>query len=57
LGKEIDTIASGIQQKGIYQKSWNASGFSTGVYYVKIIAESLTSNETFNEVIKMLYLK
>jgi len=57
LGKEIDTIASGIQQKGIYQKSWNASGFSTGVYYVKIIAESLSSDKTFNDVIKMLYLK
>ena len=57
LGKEIDTIASGIQQKGIYQKNWNASGFSTGVYYVKIIAESLSSDKTFNDVIKMLYLK
>jgi len=57
LGKEIDTIASSIQQKGIYQKSWNASGFSTGVYYVKIIAESLSSDKTFNDVIKMLYLK
>jgi glucose/arabinose dehydrogenase len=57
LGKEIDTIARGIQQKGIYQRSWNASGFSTGVYYVKINAESLSSDKTFNDVIKMLYLK
>ena len=57
IGKEIDTIASGVHQKGFYQKSWNAGKFSSGVYYVKINAKSLSSDKIFSNVIKMLYVK
>jgi glucose/arabinose dehydrogenase len=57
LGKEIDTIASGLQQKGVYERIWNAERFASGVYYVKMIAQSLSSDKTFSKVIKMLYLK
>jgi flagellar hook assembly protein FlgD len=57
LGKEIDSITTGIQSKGSYQKTWNAEGFASGVYYVKMNAKSLSSNKTFSNVIKMLYLK
>lgn len=57
LGKEVDSIIVASQQKGSYQKMWNAEGFSTGVYYVKMTAKSLNSDKTFSRVIKMLYLK
>lgn len=61
IGKEIDTIAGGIHQKGFYQKTWDTESvsrrISSGVYYVKMNAKSLSSDKTYSKVIKMLYLK
>ena len=57
LGKEIDSITTGFQQKGSYQKTWNAEGFASGVYYVKMNAQSLSSDKAYSNVIKMLYVK
>ena len=57
LGKEIDSITTGFQQKGGYQKTWSAEGFASGVYYVKMNAQSLSSDKTYSNVIKMLYVK
>jgi len=57
LGKEVDTIANGVQQRGFYEKNWNAEKFSSGVYYVKMIAQSLSSDKIYSNVIKMVYLK
>lgn len=57
LGKEIDTIISTSQQKGFYQKTWSAEKFSSGVYFVKMSAKSLSSDKTFSRAMKMLYLK
>jgi glucose/arabinose dehydrogenase len=57
LGKEVDTIANGVQQRGFYEKTWNAERFSSGVYYVKMIAQSLSSDKIYSNVIKMVYLK
>lgn len=57
LGKEIDSITTGIQQKGFYQKTWSAEKFSSGVYLVKMNAKSLFSDKTFSRTIKMIYLK
>ena len=57
LGKEIDLITNGIHQKGSYQQTWNAEGLASGVYYVKMDAKSLSSDKTFSNVVKMLYLK
>jgi glucose/arabinose dehydrogenase len=57
LGKEIDSITTGIQQSGSYQKTWSAEGFASGVYYVKMNAQSLSSNKTYSNAIKMLYVK
>jgi glucose/arabinose dehydrogenase len=57
LGREIDTITNGVQQKGFYEKTWNASEFSSGIYYVKMIAKSLSSDKIYSKVIKMVYLK
>jgi len=57
LGKEVDSITTGIQSNGSYQKTWNAKGFASGVYYVKMNAKSLSSDKTFSRAMKMLYLK
>ncbi|MCU0364727.1 MAG: PQQ-dependent sugar dehydrogenase [Ignavibacteriaceae bacterium] len=43
LGNEVDTIITGFQQKGSYQKTWSAEKSSSGVYLVKMNAKSLSS--------------
>ncbi len=57
LGKEIDSITTGVQQKGSYQKTWNAKNYASGIYFVRMNANSLSTGKTFSNVIKMLYMK
>jgi len=57
LGKEVDTIVITSQQKGFYQKTWDAGKFSSGVYLVKMVAKSHSSDKTFSRAIKMIYMK
>ena len=57
LGKEIGILVDDTLQAGFYEEQWNADGFSSGVYYVKMNAESLDSDKRFTNVIKMLFLK
>jgi glucose/arabinose dehydrogenase len=57
LGKEVDTIVITSQQKGFYQKIWDAGKFSSGVYLVKMNAKSLSSDKIFSRAIKMIYMK
>ena len=37
LGRQITSLVSGRLYPGIYSTSWNASDFSTGVYFVKLV--------------------
>jgi len=57
LGKEIGILVDDTLQAGFYEEQWNADGFSSGVYYIKMNAESLDSDKRFTNVIKMLFLK
>jgi glucose/arabinose dehydrogenase len=57
LGEEMGILIDDTLQAGIYEEVWNADGFPSGVYYVKINAESLVSNKNFTNVIKMLFIK
>ncbi len=57
LGEEIASLVNDTLQAGFYEEEWNADGFSSGVYYLKMNAESLVSDKRFTNVIKMLFLK
>lgn len=50
-GREIDVIANERLQQGIYEKKWDASRFSSGVYFYKITAGD------FTETKKMMLVK
>jgi len=50
-GKEIETLVNEKLQAGTYQTNWNASNFSSGVYFYKITAGE------FSETKKMLLVK
>ena len=57
LGKTIDTISGGVMQAGIYGRIWNAQSYASGIYYLKMTAESINSDKVYSNVIKMIYLK
>ncbi len=51
LGREVETLVNENQQAGVYEASFNASQYSSGVYFYKIIAEEFIS------IKKMLLIK
>jgi len=51
LGQKIDVIASGYAHAGSYSKVWDASRFTSGVYFVQLQAGNRVKTQ------KMLYLK
>ncbi len=57
LGKTIETVSSGVMPAGIYEQTWIANGYASGIYYLKMTAESINSDKSYSNVIKMIYLK
>jgi len=57
LGRIVDNITNEIISAGYHEKSWNASQFSSGIYYLKMNAESVSSDKKFSKVLKMMYVK
>jgi hypothetical protein len=51
LGEEVTTLVNAEQIPGAYEVNWNASGFSSGVYYY------ILSTDTFSETNKMILLR
>ena len=42
LGKEVGSLVNEQQKPGIYEVSWNASGYPSGIYFYKVIAGTFT---------------
>jgi Secretion system C-terminal sorting domain len=51
LGKEIEQLYSGEKSSGTYSVQWNASNYSSGIYFYRLSADK------FVQVKKMLLLK
>ena len=51
LGREVETLVNEIQNRGTFEVVWDASKYSSGVYFYKLQAGE------FNEVKKMILLK
>jgi hypothetical protein len=56
LGRIVENIIE-TKNTGSYEKEWNASRYSSGIYFVRMTAESLVSNKKFSKINKMVYLK
>lgn len=57
LGEEIRQLLSENLDKGYYETSWQPEGVSSGVFFIKVIAQAEASSRNFSEVIKVIYLK
>jgi hypothetical protein len=51
LGRVVDVLYDGYLEPGKYSVRWNASNYSSGVYYYKM------ESGTFSDVKKMVLLK
>jgi photosystem II stability/assembly factor-like uncharacterized protein len=51
LGRETDVLVNEIKQPGKYSAVWNASSFTSGIYFCKIYAEG------FTKTMKMILIK
>jgi hypothetical protein len=57
LGREVTTLANGVQVAGRYTLTWNASGLATGVYIYRMEAQPENGGATFTSVKKLLLMK
>jgi len=59
LGREIETLVNEQLKPGNYEVDWNASGYSSGVYFYQLIAGDLSrgSGRSFVETKKMVLIK
>ena len=57
VGQKVAELFSGTQSTGKHSVTWNATGFSSGTYFARFTASSLSDNETFTEVKKLLLIK
>ena len=59
LGSEIQTLAQGIYSAGAYEKSWNASNISTGIYFYQLQAHKLSADksEIYTETKRLILIK
>lgn len=57
LGEVVDKLADEIKPQGKFEINWNASKLSSGIYFIKMKAESSISGNNFSNMIKAVYLK
>ncbi len=48
LGKEVSTLVNENRQAGNYSVEWNASGFPSGIYFARFIANEIGGGEKFS---------
>jgi flagellar hook assembly protein FlgD len=57
MGKIVNELLNENRPKGNYNLKWNASKFASGIYIVRMSAQSLSSGKVFTNAIKMVYMK
>ena len=58
LGQEVATLVNGEQGAGYYRTVWNASNQASGMYYLRITAQTADrSSASFTKVKKMMLIK
>ncbi|MCK4530273.1 MAG: T9SS type A sorting domain-containing protein, partial [Candidatus Marinimicrobia bacterium] len=37
-GQKLDVLSSGYAEPGVYKQVWNAADFTSGVYFIRLVA-------------------
>ncbi|GMU89772.1 MAG: hypothetical protein AMXMBFR49_19790 [Chlorobiota bacterium] len=56
-GQKVEQLISGEMEKGFYEKRFNGTNFSSGVYIFRIEAQSLESKTIYSKTMKAMLLK
>ncbi len=57
-GQKVAELVSGEMEKGMYEKRFNGTKFSSGVYIFRLSAQSLELTSTsYTKTMKALFLK
>lgn len=57
IGAKVDELYNGTQTAGNFEVNWNASDFTSGVYFLRMNAVSLQNSKSFTDVKKLILLK
>jgi hypothetical protein len=57
LGQMIRELYSGKQSAGYYEVYFNAASLSSGVYFCRMEASSLSTSNIYSDIKKMIYIK
>lgn len=57
LGEVITSLADDYRQAGIYTETWTPQQIASGVYYIRMIAESVVTGKSHSQTIKAVYMK
>jgi len=57
LGRQVATLVDEVQDAGVRNVSFDAGRLASGVYYYRIDMRSLTTNQAFTEVKRMMIVK
>ncbi|NOX64231.1 MAG: T9SS type A sorting domain-containing protein [Chlorobi bacterium] len=57
IGAKVAELYKGTQTAGNFEINWNASDFSSGVYFLRMNAISLKNSKNFTDIKKLILLK
>jgi len=57
VGERVEVITNKIESAGFHSVIWNADDFASGIYLIRLNAESVTNNIIYSKVIKAALLK
>ena len=57
LGQEVKVLLNDNIQPGYYEKTWNAVGYASGTYFMRLTIDGGTGNSRFSDVKKMVLIK
>ncbi|MGA3287469.1 MAG: T9SS type A sorting domain-containing protein [Bacteroidota bacterium] len=57
LGREVATLANGIQEAGYHTATFDGSRFSSGIYFVRFTAQPADGSTPFTKTMKILMTK
>jgi hypothetical protein len=57
MGELVEVLLNGLRPAGFYERKWDASGYASGMYLLKITSESVSGNRSFSKIHKLILIK